>query len=74
VVTGVIGDFKFAYDVRDDTVNTASRLEHLSEGGKINISEDLNQLVKDDFHFVKRGQIDAKNKGLIDMYFVGKKK
>lgn len=70
VVAGVIGDYKFTYDVWGDTVNTASRLEMYSEPGKINISEAVFTLVKDRFALKKRGSVEVKNKGKIQMYFV----
>lgn len=70
VVAGVIGDYKFTYDVWGDTVNTASRLEMYSEPGKINISEAVHTLVKEDFNFVERGSVEVKNKGKVRMYFV----
>lgn len=38
--------------------------------GKVNISEHTYQLVKDHFSFEHRGKIEAKNKGLVDMYLV----
>lgn len=70
VVAGIVGVKKFAYDIWDDTVNIASRLENYSEAGKINISESTYELVKDKFTCTHRGKIQAKNKGEIDMYFV----
>ncbi len=72
VVAGVIGDYKFAYDVWGDTVNTSSRLEQASTSGKINISEALYLQVRHKFQCRKRGSIEVKNKGLISMYFVEK--
>ncbi len=74
VVAGVIGDYKFTYDVWGDTVNTASRLEQHSEPGKVNISADVYDLIKEDFACEKRGSFQVKNKGEIFMYFVDEKK
>ncbi len=70
VVAGIVGVKKFAYDIWGDTVNVASRMESGGEEGKVNISETTYDLVKDKFNCTYRGKIQAKNKGMIDMYFV----
>ncbi len=70
LVAGVIGEKKFAYDVWSDTVNTASRCESSGVPGRINISAETYELVKDFFECEYRGAIEAKNKGKIEMYFV----
>jgi class 3 adenylate cyclase len=74
VVAGVVGIKKFAYDIWGDTVNIASRLESNSEPGKINISENTYHLIKDSFDCEYRGEIQAKNKGMMKMYYVNNKK
>ncbi len=70
VIAGIVGVHKFAYDIWGDTVNTAARMEQNSRTGKINISGATYERVKDKFKCTYRGKIDAKNKGMIDMYFV----
>jgi len=70
VVAGIVGIKKFAYDIWGDTVNTAARMEQNSEPGKINISQTTYELVKDKITCEYRGEIDAKNKGAMRMYFV----
>ena len=70
VVAGIVGTKKFAYDIWGDTVNTASRLESSGVVGKINVSGASYELLKNDFNFIHRGKIEAKNKGMLKMYFV----
>ena len=74
IVAGIVGIKKFQYDVWGDAVNTASRIESNGMVGKVNISETLYNLIKDDetFTFEYRGHIHAKGKGEIKMYFVEK--
>jgi class 3 adenylate cyclase len=74
LIAGVVGKRKFEYDIWGDTVNTAARMEQSGEIGKINISEETYQLIKSDFVITERGEIEAKNKGLINMYFVEARK
>ncbi|MBN4061979.1 tetratricopeptide repeat protein [Bacteroidales bacterium AH-315-I05] len=70
VIAGIVGVKKFAYDIWGDTVNTASRMESSGEPGKVNISGDTYEWVKDFFDCTHRGKVQAKNKGKVDMYFV----
>jgi len=74
VVAGIVGVKKFQYDIWGDTVNTASRMESSGAVGKVNISENTYDLLKDDpqLSFESRGKIEAKGKGKIEMYFVSK--
>jgi class 3 adenylate cyclase len=74
LVAGVVGSRKFAYDVWGDTVNIAARMEQSGEADGINVSESVHELVKDEFEFVYRGEIEAKNKGRLKMYFVTSEK
>lgn len=70
VVAGIVGVKKFSYDIWGDTVNIAARMESSGEVGKINISKNTYEEIKNVFPCVYRGKVEAKNKGTIDMYFV----
>ncbi|MHB1277357.1 MAG: adenylate/guanylate cyclase domain-containing protein [Bacteroidia bacterium] len=70
VVAGIVGVKKFAYDIWGETVNTASRMEHSGEAGKVNVSAATYARIKDHFICTSRGQVEIKHKKLIEMYFV----
>ena len=72
VVSGVVGNRKFAYDIWGDAVNLAARMESSGQPGKVNISEDTSLLVNGQFSLIPRGKIAAKNKGEVEMFFVEK--
>ncbi len=71
VIAGIVGKTKFEYDIWGDAVNTAARMEQNGEPGKINVSGDTFDLIKQNFTCSYRGKLAAKNKGDMDMYFVG---
>jgi class 3 adenylate cyclase len=72
VVAGIVGVKKFQYDIWGDTVNTASRMESSGEVGHVNISESTYERVKNEpgLTFTSRGKVQAKGKGVLEMYFV----
>lgn len=69
-MAGIIGKHKFAYDVRGDAVNVASRMESNGAAGRVNISQDTHDIIKYFFDCEYRGKIQVKNRGELDMYFV----
>src|SRR6056297_349464 len=74
VIAGVIGKKKFAYDIWGDAVNKASRMEQSGQVGKVNVSGDTYQYIKDYFDCTFRGKIEVKNDVELEMYFVNRLK
>lgn len=70
LIAGVVGKKKFAYDLWGDAVNIAARMEQYSEAGRINVSQNTYELVKNEFGFEYRGEVEVKGKGAMKMYYV----
>jgi class 3 adenylate cyclase len=70
LTAGVIGVKKFIYDLWGDTVNTASRMESHAGKGDIQITENVYNLVKNEFICKARGTIMVKGKGLMHTYLL----
>jgi adenylate cyclase len=69
-VGGVIGKNKFHYDLWGETINTASRMESHGLPGKIQITRNTYELLKDDFICTLRGHITAKGIGEMETWFL----
>jgi adenylate cyclase len=69
-VAGVIGLKKFIYDVWGDTVNTASRMESTGIPGRVQVTRETYERLKDEFEFEPRGRIAVKGKGEIETWFL----
>ena len=70
VVAEFMGKKKISYDIKGDTVNTASRIQSNAEEGKVIISVMTYELVKEFFNCEYFGRIPAKYKGDMDLYEV----
>lgn len=71
-VAGVIGEYKFTYDLWGDTVNTAARMEANGVAGSIHCTAQFMQALGPDFaqKALSRGQIEIKGKGLMQTWLM----
>jgi class 3 adenylate cyclase len=70
VVAGVIGTKRTIYDVWGDTVNLASRMESLSEPGRIQVTAPVRERLASRYEFESRGEIEVKGKGPMRTWFL----
>ena len=70
VTAAISGKKKINYDIKGDTVNTASRVEAVSDDGSILISVMTYELVKEFFNCEYFGKLPVKYKGDLQMYRV----
>lgn len=71
-ITGIIGRWRFIYDVWGPTVNIASRLESASLPNRVNISKQVYELIAplNKYEFEPRGSLSIKNMDPVEMFFV----
>ena len=70
VTASITGKKKITYDIKGDTVNTASRVEAVSENGIILVSVMTYELIKEFFDCEYFGKLPVKYKGDLQMYEV----
>lgn len=70
VVAGVIGNQKLFYDVWGDTVNTAGRMETYGTVQRIQCTRKVRDLLEDAFTFERRGIVEIKGKGPIEVWYL----
>ena len=70
VISGVVGNRRFSFDIWGDAVNAASFMEAHSLPGRINISETVAGHVKALFELEPRGSIEAKHERAYEMFFL----
>ncbi len=70
VIANTSGKKKISYDLKGETVNTASRMMSAAENGMIIISVMTYELVKDYFTCEHYGKMPVKMQGNMDMYSV----
>ncbi len=70
VIGSLVGVTKYVYDLFGPGVNLAARMEAISESMRITLPEDTYQLIKDDFDFNERGEVEIKGFGIQKVYFL----
>ena len=70
VTATITGKKKITYDIKGDTVNTASRVEAVSDDGIILVSVMTYELIKEFFDCEYFGKLPVKYKGDLQMYEV----
>ena len=70
VIAGVLGTKKFTYDLWGDTVNIASRMESHGVPGRIHVSEQVYNRLKEDYNFDPPRLMDIKGKGEMNTYLL----
>lgn len=70
LVSGIVGQLKYAYDIWGETVNVAARMENHGVPGQINVSQQTYDHIKEYFDCTYRGKIEAKYMGHVHMYIV----
>ncbi|AWL12097.1 Guanylate cyclase [Saliniradius amylolyticus] len=70
LVAGIIGKYRFSYDIWGDNVNLASRMESQGVSQQIQVSEATYRLCKDQFSFIDKGQIHVKGMGRQRVYWL----
>jgi adenylate cyclase len=71
VVGSVVGIRKYIYDVFGDGVNTASRMQAMSEPMQITVSELTYEIIKNTVPCVPKGEAEVKGGETMTVYQVG---
>ena len=68
MIGSIVGIQKYVYDIFGPGVNLAARMENYSEPMEITLCEDMYDLIKHEFHCIKRDEVDVKGFGAKQLY------
>ena len=74
VISGVVGNHRFAFDIWGDAVNIASFMEAQCLPGRINVSDTAAGHAKTLFELEPRGAVEAKHQRTHEMFFLNRLK
>jgi adenylate cyclase len=74
VISGVVGNHRFTFDIWGDAVNTASFMEAHCEPGRINVSDTTAGRAQALFELEPRGPVEAKHERTHEMFFLNRLK
>ena len=74
VISGVVGNRRFAFDIWGDAVNIASFMEAHCLAGRINVSDIVAGHAKALFELEPRGPVEAKHERAHEMFFLNRLK
>jgi class 3 adenylate cyclase len=74
VISGVVGNRRFTFDIWGDAVNTASFMEAHCLPGRINVSDTVAGRAKTLFELEPRGPVEAKHERTHEMFFLNRLK
>ncbi len=74
VISGVVGNRRFTFDIWGDAVNTASFMEAHCTAGRINVSDSVAGHAMGLFELEPRGPVEAKHERTHEMFFLNRLK
>jgi adenylate cyclase len=72
VISGVVGNRRFAFDIWGDAVNMASFMESNCAAGRINLSDTVAGHARTLFDLESRGPVEAKHERTHEMFFLNR--
>jgi class 3 adenylate cyclase len=70
MVAGVVGDFRFVYDLWGMTVNMAARLEEAGKPGKVTVSQAVIDRIGTEFTFQRQSRVRLKGIGATILFSI----